>query len=203
MTVTVPVWLNVGCGPWRADPPWVNLDVHRGNGVDPDVLVADPARPCATWADGTVDRIYLGHVLEHVPPDELPAFLADLRRALRPGGQIAVVGPDILRAIERWHLGLEPWSLVMATLEGPDYYPADGHFEIDENPDAAWRQARHWWNCTEPRVIRILAENGFVDVARRDLTDDDLGEWPVVDYAPWQMAVTARTATTVDGPTVS
>lgn len=197
------IWLNVGCGPHRAPAPWINLDVHRGGTVDPDVIVADNMRPCADWADGTVDRIYLGHVLEHVPMDELGPFLADLQRALRPGGEIAVVGPDVLRTIERWHAGQEPWELVVSTLEGPDYYPADGGHQIADNPAAGWRYARHWWNCTEARVVRILVNTGFVDVTARTLTADHLAEWPVVGYAPWQMAVTARTATSGPTPVVS
>lgn len=193
-------WLNVGCGPHRAPSPWINLDVHRGDGVDPDIVVADSMRPCAEWDDQSVDRIYLGHVLEHVPTDELPAFLADLTRALRPGGEIAVVGPDVLRSIERWHAGQEPWELVMSTLEGPDYYPADGGHHLAADPDAGWRYCRHWWNCTEARVVHILNAAGFVDVTPCPLDGQHLGTWPVVAYAPWQMAVTARTAT--DSPTL-
>lgn len=185
------VWVNVGCGPWRAPDPWINLDVHADDRIRPDVIVDNPARPCAGFARGSVERIYLGHVLEHVPVDELPAFLADLRRALTPGGKVGVVGPDILRAIVRWHDGLEPWDLVMATLEGPDYYPADHGFQIADRPELSWREARHWWNCTEARVVTVLADAGFVDVVAHPLDAASLDEWPLVARDRWQCAVTA------------
>ena len=182
-------WLNVGCGPWRAEPPWVNLDVHDGDGVHPDIVV-DAARPCAGWADQTVERIYLGHVLEHVPVDELAGFLADLRRALVPGGEVCVVGPDVIRSLVGWHEGRESWDLVVSTLEGPDYFPADGgHRMVDVG--SGWRYARHWWNCTEARVVKILTDAGFDQVVAVPVCEERLVGWPVVGYASWQCAVTA------------
>lgn len=184
-------WLNVGCGPWRAPAPWINLDVVETATIHPDRIVTDSLRPAADWADGSVDRIYLGHVLEHVPVDELPAFFVDLTRALTLGGEVCVVGPDVLRAITRWHDGLEPWDLVMATLEGPDYHPADQGFQLADRPDLAWREARHWWNCTEARVVRVLGDAGFWQVTTHPLDSPHLDRWPVTDRAAWQCAVTA------------
>lgn len=182
--------LNVGCGPWRAPEPWINLDVHRGDGVEPDILVDDAARPCAGFADGSATHVYLGHVLEHVPWDELPGFLADIARVLEPGGQVCVVGPDVIRTIEGWRAGRESWELVVSTLEGPDYFPADGgHVMVD--PGGGWRYARHWWNCTEGRVAKLLADHGFAEVTPIALEPESLAGWPVVGYAPWQCAVRA------------
>lgn len=185
-----PMWLNVGCGPWRAESPWVNLDVHQGDGVHPDIIV-EAERPCAGWRDQTVERVYLGHVLEHVPWDELAGFLADLRRVLVPEGEVCVVGPDVLRSILGWHDGSETWDLVVSTLEGPDYFPADGGHRMVE-AGSGWRYARHWWNCTEQRVVKLLEDQGFSGVRGVPIASGDLDGWPLVGRAPWQMAVLAR-----------
>jgi SAM-dependent methyltransferase len=45
------------------------------------------------WAepDRSVDRLFMGFWLSHVPPDRLPEFMALGRRWLKPGGQIAFI----------------------------------------------------------------------------------------------------------------
>jgi len=180
------IYLNVGCGPHRAPEPWINLDVHEGDGNYPDIVVEDASRPCAGWESDTVDRIYLGHVLEHIPVDELPGFLADIHRVLKPDGEIAVVGPDVFRTIKLWKEGTEPWTMIDSVLEGPDFYA-----ESPATSSGGWRYARHWWNCHEERVVLILKEAGFVDVTPLSLDQRALRSWPVVGFAKWQCAVVA------------
>ena len=75
--------LNIGCGPHYA-PGWTNLDVHQGDGVTPDVVVGtDGLLP---FADSSAERIYAGHVIEHVPWSQLAAVIHEWRRVLKPGG---------------------------------------------------------------------------------------------------------------------
>ena len=90
-----------------------------------------------------------------------------------------VVGPDVERAINRYHLGLEPWSIVTATMEG------------EGSELGGWVGARHCWNCTEARVVGLLGRCGFVDVAAVPLEPSAVDGWPVVSLAPWQCAVSA------------
>lgn len=185
-------WLNVGCGPHRAPDPWVNLDVHVGDGIEPDVQVEDPMFPLAGYADRSVDKVYMGHVLEHVEWRMLPAFLADIVRALRPGGVLVVVGPDVFRVIEHWRDGREPWQLVESALETPWPYAspeADGETWA---VGAAWSEARHHWNCYEARVVWALRQvPGLMAVGPLALTPDALAGWPVVAFTQWQCAVRA------------
>lgn len=185
------MWVNVGCGPFLAPDPWINLDVHDGDGVHPDVIVDEVARPLAGYEDEAVERVYLGHVLEHTPWAEIPSFLADVHRAMRPGGELCIVGPDVLRVIRRWRDGHEDWELIESTLESPWAYmlprtPGDA-------ADAPWEHARHHWNCYEARVVFVLEHlSGFHDVRPQPITEAALGSWPLVAYTQWQCAVTAR-----------
>jgi len=184
--------LNVGCGPHRAPEPWVNLDVHVGDGVEPDVQVDDPMFPLAGYPDGTVARVYLGHVLEHVEWDMLPAFLADIARALRPGGELAVVGPDVFRVIEHWHAGRESWQLVESALETPWPYASPDTDGETWSIGAGWSGARHHWNCYEARVVwalRTVPE--LAEVEAVPVTPEALAGWPVVAHTQWQCAVRA------------
>lgn len=174
--------LNIGSGPHNAPAPWINVDVVENDHIHPDIVV-DPDRPLKQWKAKTVDAVYLGHVLEHIPWPTLPGFLAEVRRVLKPDAPVCVVGPDVHRAIERYKKGSEPWHIVAACLEEGTISPGMG-------PDP-WPGARHWWNCHEARVIQALECAGFNDVLGVHLDATTLAGWPCVSYAPWQLAVTA------------
>lgn len=176
------IWLNVGCGPHRAPKPWINLDCHRGDSVEPDVLV-DIDAPVAMWDRGSVDRVYLGHVLEHVEWPKLPAFLSGIRRVLKPDGELLAVGPDVRRTIQGWKDGVETWELVLSVLEES----SGGVGEVGD-----WPAGTHKWNCHEARVVALLEANDFADVRAVPMPSSDMDNWPVVSRAPWQMAVFAR-----------
>lgn len=179
------MWLNVGCGTHRAPPPWWNVDTVRRVGpdvpaavtVDPDQII-DPTQPLP-FDEESCERVMMSHVLEHVPWEQVPAFLLDVRRVA--SAEVLILGPDVYRSIEAYKQGLEPWSLLQSVLEHKDY------------PDdmAAWPGAPHHWNCHEARVIEALNRTGWH--AQPVLDDAILGDWPVVAWNPrWQFAVIAR-----------
>lgn len=176
-----PTYVNVGCGPHRAPPPWTNLDCVRSDTIRPD-LVVSAAFPLASFENESVDRVYLGHVLEHTPWDEVPAFLVEVSRVLKPGGLVVAVGPDVYRAIEQFRLGLLNWETAVATLEG-------SHSSLTEGT-TAWPQARHHWNCSQERLVYAMCLV-FGNVEALDVAEDDLHGWPVVSYTQWQCAARA------------
>lgn len=178
------MWLNVGCGTHRAPDPWWNIDTIRLVGghipaaerIDPDEIV-DPGKPLP-YDDGSCERVFLSHVLEHIPWEGVPDFLRDVRRVA--SGKIMLVGPDTYRTIEAYRAGTEPWHIVEAVLEHKAY------------PDdmAEWPGALHHWNCHEARVLEVLARTGW-DATPID--DAELDGWPVVGWnRRWQFAITAR-----------
>lgn len=181
------VKVNIGCGPHRARKPWINVDrVYLPGEIEPDVV--NPSG----WPLGLLDHVeqhsvthvYMGHVLEHVPWDDVPTFLAGLHDLLAPDGQICVVGPDVYRAIKGYREGTVAWSLVVACLEGPNP-------QID-SLESAHDGARHQWNATEERVMQAVTAAGFVEVEAVEPRMLD-GVWPLVSPVGWQCAVTART----------
>ncbi|MEM9703666.1 MAG: class I SAM-dependent methyltransferase, partial [Planctomycetota bacterium] len=60
----------------------------------PGVLAHDLRDPLP-FEDGAYDFVYHSHVLEHFRPADVPAFLSECRRVLRPGGVLRVVVPDL------------------------------------------------------------------------------------------------------------
>jgi SAM-dependent methyltransferase len=98
--------LNVGCGGHRAPDPWVNIDRGLGSPVREDGNRSFPCHPdviadvrSLPFEDGSASAIYAGHVLEHIEYDEVHLALEEFRRVLEPGGKLAIVGPDMDRAV--------------------------------------------------------------------------------------------------------
>lgn len=169
--------LNVGCGPHYADG-WHNVDAISGEyDTHPDQVVAigEPL----PFPDQSCERIYLGHLLEHIGWERLAAFLADCRRLLPPEGELLAIGPDLYRATQMWHEGAVGWDLVTDIMEHAGY--ADGRYE----------PLRHHWNCHEERVVWLLTECGFSAKAL-PMDSPELEGWPYVSRASWQCAVIAR-----------
>lgn len=111
--------LNLGCGT-KTSPRTTNIDwsIHarlRRNPVSrrlaplilkgerqelflsmDDVLVHDLKKGIPA-SDVNVDAVYHSHVLEHIDRDAVPAFFAEIRRVLKPGGVHRIVVPDLER----------------------------------------------------------------------------------------------------------
>jgi len=93
-------YLNVGCGA-KFHRAWTNIDmVTNDRAVQAVNLILG-----IPFEDGRFDVVYHSQVLEHVPKDKAPAFLADCLRVLKPGGILRVVVPD-LEDITREYLRL-------------------------------------------------------------------------------------------------
>jgi SAM-dependent methyltransferase len=175
--------VNYGCGEFYADG-WTNLDhVHEGK-IRPDIVMV-PGEPMP-FEDGSVEALYAGHVMEHVPWDDVPRVLADFKRVLAPGGQVCIVGPDVYKTLVLWRAGqLDDW-LMIAVLENASRVEGT-HDQFEEEP---WPGARHSWNCSAPRVIYALERAGFEYISEVPVTDEALEGWPLVAATPWQCGVT-------------
>lgn len=87
-----PLYLNVGCGRrfFRGEP-WVNLDVSP---ADASVLNWN-VRKGFPMGSATVDAIYFSHVLEHFSEEHGARLVTECLRALKPGGLLRLVVPDL------------------------------------------------------------------------------------------------------------
>jgi predicted SAM-dependent methyltransferase len=175
-----PIWLNIGCGTHRAPAPWVNTDVVENESTHPDVIVPTGEFP---WPDGSAERVYLGHVLEHMywgPP--LVAFLEGVRRVLAPGGMVLAVGPDYVKTLHGWREGRYAWDLAESVCE---------HARGANDLVGDWPEARHHWNCSGERMMTAFHCAGFERAVPMEGGWD--GQWPVVGWeAGWQSAVWAE-----------
>jgi predicted SAM-dependent methyltransferase len=85
--------LEVGCGK-RPRPGFITCDIRHTSGA---ALVCDARQ--LPFPDGSLDAIYSRHLIEHFTLKEAIAVLVEWNRALRPGGQLYLICPNLL-----WHL---------------------------------------------------------------------------------------------------
>ena len=185
-------YLNAGCGTHYAKG-WVNTDVWEDELTKPDVVVK-PGEPYP-FGDNTFDAVYMGHVLEHISWSEVPAFLEEIKRISKPGARLLIVGPDVLKTIDRWAKKQEPWDMVLSVME---------HQDINTQPGREhhwWDGATHHWNCHHERVWNLLTACGLKNVEDmyEQIPNNALGTswhdkennitWPVVGKYYWQFAI--------------
>jgi len=84
------VRVNLGCG-HDIKPGWVNLDGRPGPGVDVVADLDDCRRKPLPFEDGTIDALFMSHVLEHIR-DTL-ALMQELWRVAKPGAEMVIRCP--------------------------------------------------------------------------------------------------------------
>jgi len=163
------VKLNLGCGD-RYAPGWHNVD-HAGCPHRKDETIDIRAR--LPWTGLT--HVYAGHVLEHLRVGEVLDLLPRLLLCMTPGGEIMVVGPDVLIA-----QGMAMTGTLDVTMDSLKYGAS------------RWPGDEHRWECASDDLMMLLMVSGWNDVEPMGISYvPEL--WPVADRGPqWQCAVSAR-----------
>lgn len=166
--------VNFASGEHPFPAPWWNVDLNDHIGVSEHVDLLDEFPPSIT----DVERAYVGHWLEHLTVSEAVEFLTRVRAAMRPGGQIVVVGPDVERAEAMNQAGQLPDGLLAAIRPHGERYGNDvSHI--------------HAWPCTAEQVRRMMSVAGLTGVDDLDWSSLAALDIPVISDAPWQFVLTA------------
>ena len=119
--------LNLGCGDHKPEG-WINADINPR--VEPDVLVGNYSLP---WDDDTFDQVGIMQVLYHVPLEQVPVFLTEVKRVTAPGGQVMVICPDVRQRLE-WFITVENDKIGPSPKERPVY-----------DHRGSYQQQTGWW----------------------------------------------------------
>lgn len=97
---SAPTYLTSSCSKDILDQNATTADLYykQAFGTLPGFVVADlchDLRNPLPFPDGAVEEVIMYHVLEHFPVTEAAKLIADIARALRPGGVLLVSVPDI------------------------------------------------------------------------------------------------------------
>lgn len=163
--------LNVGCGDFYA-PGWFNIDTTRNDIIRPDLVVESLLDMPEEIKD--VTHVYMGHVLEHMPFEEIPNLLGAIWERCLPGSVFAAVGPDVQRGQVMYDRGEIPKWLLEAMHKTPGDSPWNGH--------------HHLWDCTEDLMVQAVRKSGVLSCDAVSIESHALDSFPVVARSTWQCA---------------
>ena len=96
--------LHLGCGT-KYLPGFLNIDGNLFNRLD---LWLD-VRNGLPFPSNSADSIYSTHMFEHFYPDELNILLRECVRALKPGGGVRLIVPNLESAIQAYSQSRSTW----------------------------------------------------------------------------------------------
>jgi SAM-dependent methyltransferase len=183
--------LNIGSGLCPPPAGWLNVDfngpdadVWKGwRAANPGICQIDIVADCRDLPvdDGTVDRIFFGHMLEHLSYDEgAPQSLREAWRVLRDGGEVGVVGPAMDLAVA---MGVDE-DLVHAI---GDHSGGAGRLPAGD-PGLA-----HLWEADSENTLELV-RSVFPNAKITSIVNvSPMTGWPATNagVAEWQVAVLA------------
>jgi predicted SAM-dependent methyltransferase len=145
------VLVHIGCGKINS-PEFINIDAQPFPHVH---TVSDNLICLANFANGTVDLVYMCHVLEHVRRHELKNVLSEIRRVLKDGGILRLSVPDFDKLTEVYNASGKNMQVISNQLMGGQDHQYNIHYSV--------------FNCQS--LSRLLHEVGFRSVASWDPGD--------------------------------
>ncbi len=140
------------------------------------VLVGEPVSTSPEHALIPIRPYHAGHVLEHLRVGNALVLLQRLLRCMNPGGELMVVGPDVVMAE-----GLAFGGILEGITLGELKYGA-----------SRWPGDEHRWECSELDIRIMLDLTGWVDIVNVGISQVP-EMWPVADRGPrWQCAISAK-----------
>ncbi len=156
---SLPVKLNLGCGPNRKNG-WVNIDLFDSK-ADLQLDLREPW----PFPDDSASYIYSEHVFEHFEFHvEVPHFLSEAFRVLKPGGIFDVVVPDTAPALKAYG---NPNSTYWST-EAKRWHPEWCETDLDHLNYHFRQDGQHQYAWDADSLRRTLSAAGFLDASRRE-----------------------------------
>jgi predicted SAM-dependent methyltransferase len=138
------VLLHIGCGPIQS-PEFINVDAAPFAHVH---IVSDDIGHLSDFATGTVDLVYMCHILEHFKKPVLKQVLIEMHRILKAGGILRLSVPDFDRLLEVYAEADRDADAISLQLMGGQDSPYNIHYSI----------------FTQRSMSALLRQAGFVEV---------------------------------------
>jgi SAM-dependent methyltransferase len=148
--------VNIGCGK-NFPQGWLNTDLYPHFGA----VWMNAARP---WPipDGSLSACLCEHMIEHVPKDIARSMMMNAFRALKPGGYLRVVTPE-LDAFAR--MTLNPDAPDTADyIAGLRNFAGSGEIDLCDAVNQIFYDHGHCHIYTIDALSRMLKDIGFADL---------------------------------------
>jgi 2-polyprenyl-3-methyl-5-hydroxy-6-metoxy-1,4-benzoquinol methylase len=156
--------LHLGCGPVKASG-YINIDARPLGHVH---FIVKDLRDIVFIPPGSVNLIYMCHVLEHVPHTETSSVIRAMANALKVGGTLRISVPDFEKMISIYESTGRDLSAIIGPLMGGQDYAQNFHyaaFNLDSltrtMERSGFKGVREW------KADEVLHHN-FVDWSNRE-----------------------------------
>ena len=163
------VLVHIGCG--KIDSPeFINVDARPFAHVH---IVTDDITSLSDFSNGTVDLVYMCHILEHIKGNDLKDVLLEMKRVLKDGGILRLSVPDFDKLIDVYKASGKDINRISRQLMGGQDSEYNIHFsvfnyqrlsellkEVGFNKVVSWDPGNCQYHNFKDRVSRELKVNG-------------------------------------------
>ena len=120
------VLVHVGCGITNS-PEFINVDARPLAHIH---VATDDITSLSDFETGTVDLVYMCHILEHIKRDDLRKVLSEMKRVLRVGGVLRLSVPDFDRLVEVYNASGKDINAISKQLMGGQDHEYNIHYSV-------------------------------------------------------------------------
>ena len=133
------VLVHIGCGKTNS-PEFINVDARPLAHVH---IVTDDITSLPEFSTGTVDLVYMCHILEHIIRNDLKEVLIEMKRVLKEGGVLRLSVPDLDKLIEVYNVSGKNINAISHQLMGGQDHKYNIHYSVFNNQ----RFRVIWFKC--------------------------------------------------------
>lgn len=120
------ILLHIGCGKTNS-PEFINIDAQPFAHVH---IVTDDITSLTDFSNGTVDMVYMCHILEHIKRKDLKKVLSEMKRVLKVGGVLRLSVPDLDKLIEVYNASNNDINAISHQLMGGQDHDYNIHYSV-------------------------------------------------------------------------
>jgi len=120
------VLVHIGCGKTNS-PEFINVDARPLAHVH---IVTDDITSLRNFETGTVDLVYMCHILEHIKRDDLRQVLSEMKRVLKVGGVLRLSVPDFDKLVEVYNASGKDINAISKQLMGGQDHEYNIHYSV-------------------------------------------------------------------------
>lgn len=141
--------INVGCGGRRIEG-YTGIDAVERPAAD--IIARADSIPLP---DGSVDEIMAIHLFEHFYQWECDTVIAEWKRLLKPGGQLVLELPNLIKCCE---------NVISGRMVGGKHPEQLGMWGCYGDPRESDPFMAHRWGWTPKTLTAFLKGNGFIKI---------------------------------------
>jgi len=120
------ILLHIGCGKINS-PEFINIDARPFPHVH---IVTDDIMCFSDFNSGTVDLIYMCHILEHIKKNDIKDVLSEMKRVLKNDGILRLSVPDFDKLIDVYNASNKDLNTICRQLMGGQDHEYNIHYSV-------------------------------------------------------------------------